>query len=74
MRENFLKKRETYFISISKFDSFNNPFTMVTSLFELRHKDRKRSFASGTETFIQLVQTKEIFSMNYSSNTNSLKP
>ena len=48
-------------ISISKFGSFQNLFSVFTSLFELHFRCRR---------FILLVKTKEVFSMSYDSNPN----
>ena len=53
------------FSSICKFGSFKNPFATITSLSELY-------FRLGR--FILLVQTKEVISMNYGSNTSCWKP
>ena len=50
------------FISICKFDSFKNPFAMITSMPELYFRIRR---------FILLVQTKKNISMNYGSSRNS---
>ena len=52
------------FSSICKFGSFKNPFTAITSLFQLYFRLRN---------FTLLVQTKEIISANYGSNTSSWK-
>ena len=53
------------FISICKFDSFKNPFAMITNLSELYFRFRR---------FILLVKTKKVISMNYGSSKGSWKP
>ena len=53
-----------FFISIWKFVSFKKSFSTITSLSELYFRFR---------TFILLVQTKKVISMNYGSSTSSWK-
>ena len=50
------------FICICKFGSFKNPFAMINSLSELYFRFR---------SFILLVETKKVISMNYGSWTSS---
>ena len=52
-------------ISICKFGRFKNPFAAITSLSELSFRIR---------TFILLVQSKKVISMNYGNSTSSWKP
>ena len=53
------------FISICKFDSFKNPFAMITNLSELYFRFRR---------FILFVKTKKVLSLNYGSSKGSWKP
>ena len=57
--------RLSYFIDISKFSSFKNPFTMITGLSKFCFRCRR---------FILLIQMKEVVSISYSSSTSSWEP
>ena len=57
--------KDSCFISISKFDSFKNPFATISSLSELHFTCWR---------FILLVQTKEVISLSYGSSRSSWKP
>ena len=66
MRAKFLGSNGLFcFISICKFGNFKNPFATITSLSELYFRNR---------SFIRLVQTKQLISINYGSGTRSWKP
>ena len=57
----FWEVQDSCFISISKFDTFNNPFEISALHFRCRR-------------FILLVQTKEVISVSYGSSRRSWKP